>query len=187
MLGKLGYSGIRLGHISGSVVTRPTPSFPHIYFTYIQNISVLVLGRTGAVYFDRLLGSTWRTPSWRTNRSKPALIHLFWDLVFHNFLTSCCILHVMANVFALLNIPCLRHFPRDWCSCCLMYHQMQSVHLMMHQTPLWAKNWGFKIECHITILTRICTHLEDELACKISTTFWTIVRSRIVQEDWPWI
>ena len=60
------------------VVTRP-PASPYISHTCKKQLTVL--GRTGVWYFDRLQGSTWKIPSWSTNRPLQATIHLLGSLL----------------------------------------------------------------------------------------------------------
>ena len=156
------------------VVTRPTSHPPHTSRTSKTFGSVCYCTWWNrCVYFDRLLGSTWRTPSWRTNRSRPALIHLFGDLLLtflslHYSLTSCCMLWQISSppdIFLLTFSGRLMHFPPHifqetdadavWCIIRCTYTTLYK--------ELRFQDWEF----HITITKWICTNLEDELAGKL--------------------
>ena len=169
------------------VVTRPTSHPPHTSRTSKTFGSVCYCTRWNrCVYFDRLLGSTWRTPSWRTNRSWPALIHLFGDLLLtflslHYFLTSCCMLWQISSppdIFRKTDAFSSSHFPGDWCRCCLMHHQMH-IHHSVQRVEVTRSRVPYhdnKVNLH-----------KFGIWQANSKTSTTIDRSRIVQEGWPWI
>ena len=147
LLGNLRYSGIRLGHISGSLLVQPLP--PHILHVHPKHLTVymlLYLAELVSAVSQSILTDCWvpvgGAPSWSTNRSHPSFLGTLLWLFLHNFLTSC-ILRVMANIVLTFSVwdifrdTAASTFDAD-AVCC------RSSDASTHQTPVWTKSWGYQ-------------------------------------------